>query len=167
MTKKQPLTYGHLKKSLLEDSEEYKGVEGIFLYFLLRNGEVVYVGQTCNLGARIHQHKKDKIFDGMRYVRFHDPAELDASELAHIIFHNPEYNSAIPEVGRSGYTSVQPFRMCFEPRPSARDIQEVLCTPLVADRIMFRGKIYFNKAEMINAYQEYYGKILEPKNDWR
>jgi hypothetical protein len=41
------------------------------VYFLVQGAEVVYIGQSVNIGSRIHSHLKDKRFDSVYYVRVH------------------------------------------------------------------------------------------------
>jgi hypothetical protein len=38
------------------------------VYFLLRGERLVYIGETCNLARRIEAHRKDKMFDEVRYL---------------------------------------------------------------------------------------------------
>lgn len=66
-----------------------------FVYFLLRDGEVVYVGQTTIGLSRIRQHK-DKVFDEV-YVLRCDKHELDELEGAYIIKYNQVYNRKLNE----------------------------------------------------------------------
>lgn len=41
------------------------------IYFLLKNGKVVYIGHTKNLGARLPQHA-DKDYNFIRIIKFKD-----------------------------------------------------------------------------------------------
>ena len=38
------------------------------MYFLLDNVEIVYVGQSINISARVHQHLIDKCFNRVLYL---------------------------------------------------------------------------------------------------
>ena len=64
-----------------------------FVYFLLREGEVVYVGQTTNGTARIRQHT-DKVFDEA-YVMRCRRRDLDELEDKYIIKYDPAYNKKL------------------------------------------------------------------------
>lgn len=65
------------------------------VYFLINNGEIVYVGQSMNVHKRISEHarQKEKEFDAFHYVVC-DPAMLDELENAYIIALAPRYNRA-------------------------------------------------------------------------
>jgi len=43
---------------------------GSYVYFLLLHGDLVYIGQTCDICARISSHYKQKKFDGIIYEPF-------------------------------------------------------------------------------------------------
>lgn len=70
-------------------------IMGIGIYFLLDDGEVVYVGKTTNVYGRIVQHLVDKKFD--RYY-FHPckPYEVDELEVKYILAYEPKYNNNLP-----------------------------------------------------------------------
>lgn len=63
------------------------------VYHLIRAGEVIYVGQTRNLLARLAGHH---LYDAADHVEFHpcSPEELDARELADIQRLQPVENRA-------------------------------------------------------------------------
>lgn len=64
------------------------------VYFLMRDYEVVYVGQTADLAARVKSHRKDKskLFDAVRYIVV-EIDQLDAVEKQLINTLNPRLNS--------------------------------------------------------------------------
>jgi hypothetical protein len=63
------------------------------VYFLCRDGEVVYVGQTLNIGARVRAHRRgDKRFDTV-YVLRCAASEMRRMELEFIRQMKPEYNA--------------------------------------------------------------------------
>lgn len=64
-----------------------------FVYFLVRNNEVVYVGQTRNGVGRIRQHK-DKVFDSV-YILNCNSDDLNDLEDMFIVKYNPEYNQVL------------------------------------------------------------------------
>ncbi len=68
------------------------------IYFLCLADEVVYVGQSTNLCARLAQHGDDKVFDRAFYlvVRRED---LDRIEGEFIRALRPRYNGTFPKAG--------------------------------------------------------------------
>lgn len=64
-----------------------------FVYFLLKNKKIVYVGQTTNGLNRIKQHLLDcnKDFDDFKILKC-DESELEELESNYIIKYNPIYN---------------------------------------------------------------------------
>jgi hypothetical protein len=78
-------------RALKEDLDEYHPYLGSCIYFLIRDNEVVYIGQSTNLTARVGAHKNDKSFDHVYYFRV-PPEELDDLERCLIKNLRPEYN---------------------------------------------------------------------------
>ena len=66
---------------LFEEKEyiEIKNINDVFIYFLIKNNEVVYVGQTQNGLIRPLQHKYNKVFDSI-YIINCSKDELDILE---------------------------------------------------------------------------------------
>lgn len=65
------------------------------IYFLLDKGEIIYVGQTKQLLARLAAHMTDKTFDS--YAAFPVPAsEANDAEAAMIVRFNPPLNKGVP-----------------------------------------------------------------------
>jgi len=68
---------------------------GCFVYFLILNHEIVYVGQSRSLLARIGRHAAEgKLFDSVCYVRVL-ASELDTAEQAYIRHFKPMYNQTL------------------------------------------------------------------------
>lgn len=65
-----------------------------YLYFLLFDGEIVYIGQSCNLLNRIGTHSGDKQFNGVHYVTI-DPSDAEMAEQVNIMFHKPTLNIVV------------------------------------------------------------------------
>lgn len=63
----------------------------IFIYFLIKNKEVVYVGQTKNGIFRPLSHYKNKDFDTI-HIMYCEEKELDILEDKYIAKYNPKYN---------------------------------------------------------------------------
>lgn len=112
--------------------------EDIFLYFLIRDKKVVYVGQSKNVRARIESHRHDKDFD--RYTLMICPSEYDANDLeAHYILElEPEYNLNLP---------ANNLYFCPEPRINTKGLNT---------RVM--GRI-MHQAQMIPVYKSKWGNM--------
>lgn len=79
---------------ILEKSVRYKAKRGI--YFLIRNLEIVYVGQSINIPSRIQTHLNEgsKKFDRVSYV-YLEHEDLDYFETAYILKFRPYYNKSV------------------------------------------------------------------------
>ena len=66
------------------------------LYLLKRQGEVVYVGQSENIGRRIGAHFTDKDFDSVAIIPVGPGVDLTPLEVELILRHKPEYNGVLP-----------------------------------------------------------------------
>lgn len=62
------------------------------VYFLIDGPEVVYIGQTGNLGMRMFTHVKNKAFDQVVYMPCHKEI-LDEIEAEFIRLFTPKYNN--------------------------------------------------------------------------
>lgn len=71
-----------------------------FVYFLINDGEVVYVGQTIHLMPRIASHKRDKDFDSYNFIEC-KASELDLIESFYIHALSPRLNGKL-QSGASG-----------------------------------------------------------------
>ena len=69
-------------------------LQGYYIYFLIKDNEIVYVGQTSNLWQRMSAHNKDKEFN---YIYFEKIDKLDANyiENYYIIKFLPKYNKKL------------------------------------------------------------------------
>lgn len=70
-----------------------RSIEPMFVYFLTRNDEIVYVGQTRNLTNRLLAHEKDKSFDRVFFIEC-DLQTVNETERHYIDRFSPEYNVA-------------------------------------------------------------------------
>lgn len=64
---------------------------GSCIYFLCLEGDVVYVGQAENVHSRLVEHKKNKLFDDVFYIRV-GAHRMDKVEKSLIAFLQPKYN---------------------------------------------------------------------------
>lgn len=65
-----------------------------YIYFLIKNEEVVYVGQTSKGLCRIYQHLDNKDFDKIYLLWVKDKNELNKLELFYILKYKPFYNKS-------------------------------------------------------------------------
>ena len=61
------------------------------VYFLFKQGALIYIGQSTDIESRIVQHRKDKVFDTYCYKRVKQPRLIDV-EKACIKHYNPPLN---------------------------------------------------------------------------
>lgn len=81
------------QKDIIENSKDSVLIEdGHYVYFLLFNDKLVYIGESNALLNRIHTHKKDKLFNKIYCLK---PEDACLSEILNIRYHQPEYNSVI------------------------------------------------------------------------
>ena len=78
--------------SILNDQYIPSRQEGkAFVYFLIKDDEIVYVGQTVDFGQRLIQHS-NKDFDRYNLIMV-DEDDVDIIESAYIHFINPKINA--------------------------------------------------------------------------
>jgi hypothetical protein len=71
-----------------------------FIYFLLKNNRVVYVGQSNNnVLGRISSHLKDKEFDEVYYKSFSVENVMDEYEKKFIMKYRPKFNKEVIHQG--------------------------------------------------------------------
>jgi predicted GIY-YIG superfamily endonuclease len=67
-------------------------IKSNFVYFILQGQEVVYVGSTINISARISQHRKDKDFTNILLIKYNNHENMYNSEKRIISKFNPKLN---------------------------------------------------------------------------
>lgn len=94
-----PNDYESFVKKLNEKANEFSikvdNSKSCFVYLLLLNDEVVYVGQTTQGLARPFSHINSKEFDEVRVIGCQTES-LNMVEAAMIAYHKPYYNNSIP-----------------------------------------------------------------------
>jgi len=76
--------------------EEYRRNRNCFIYFLLKDDNLVYVGKSNNgILGRISSHIKDKDFDSAYYVASSSEELLDEYEKKYIVKYKPKYNKQL------------------------------------------------------------------------
>ena len=73
------------------------------VYFLIKNNEIVYVGQTVKLHNRLQQHKLDKDFDSYFFLEC-KKEELLALERKYIFEFLPVLNGKLPVYLKNFFT---------------------------------------------------------------
>lgn len=79
-------------KEIIRNSGKTPHLTGV--YFLIKNEEVVYVGQSVNIISRVSAHVKQKEFDRFAFVPC-DAQDLDVLESLYIHFLQPELNGLL------------------------------------------------------------------------
>ncbi len=70
-----------------------------YIYYLLHEGVVVYVGQSKNYINRLKDHSRDKEFDCFCVSKPDPKLSLNECEFMEIIKYLPKYNNGLPGVG--------------------------------------------------------------------
>ena len=90
-----------LARKYLDKLMVVESVTGI--YFLVKDGKIVYVGQSTNVFARVGTHKTDKDFDKAVYFEC-SSTELDDLEYELINILQPQYNTTGNPLKRFPYS---------------------------------------------------------------
>lgn len=77
------------KEEIVGSSVKWEGHPGV--YFLIKDGEIVYIGQSINVFSRIGSHGSIKEFDSYSYVSV-EKDKLDIVESLYIHIYNPAQN---------------------------------------------------------------------------
>lgn len=76
--------------------QEFNNQKYYFIYFLLKDNKVVYVGQSNkNVLDRINNHLKDKVFDEVYYKSFSVENVMDTYEKRFIMKYRPKFNKEV------------------------------------------------------------------------
>lgn len=80
-------------------------INGKYIYNLMLDGVVVYVGQTTNITHRLFSHKNDKgkIYDSVKLFLISEDQCLSTAEFAQIIKHKPKLNKTLPSLSYAVY----------------------------------------------------------------
>ena len=124
---------------ILNEAKEYDAHEGAYVYFLIKNDVIVYVGQSQSLGSRISTHKKGKDFDRVKYLSVPRGAQ-NILELALIKSIKPSYNTQ--PLGPISEDEIQMLRSYdFE----EQTIAQILRTQVSPNRREYGYVGYFDK----------------------
>ena len=121
----QEVAKGYVDK-LSKNKISTESLNNFCVYALWDKDEIVYVGQSTQLGQRIMAHTKDKLFDSYSFFDCGSFEEMDSIESTLIIQLQPKYNT---QYG-NGYESLAKLR---------RRIQEI------SDKHKYNTDYYVNK----------------------
>lgn len=80
--------------------QEFSNHKYYFIYFLLKDDKVVYVGQSnSSVLGRINSHLKDKVFDEVYYKSFSVENVMDTYEKKFIMKYRPKFNKEVIHEG--------------------------------------------------------------------
>jgi hypothetical protein len=95
------------EEAILNDGLPYRTLCGI--YFLINEGEIVYVGQAADIHSRIAAHARDgKTFTAYSFVEC-KPSELSDLEAEYIVAFAPRLNQKLPP--NANWCSLRQLRM--------------------------------------------------------
>lgn len=95
------------------------------IYFLVNQGQVVYIGQSKNITQRVAQHRKITSFDEVRFIET-PPKRLNAVERKFILEFKPERNGYVTKTGRRDYCAPPGRRERLPKRLTGKELQDVL-----------------------------------------
>ena len=110
-------------EAVLETAIDVKELfpDDIYIYFLIRNNEVVYVGQTTQLMMRIGYHTTCKTFDSINYFKVKAEMANLIEAMMRVKF-VPPLNNAMPR--QELYVSYQQLKQVYG--LSRRQIQNLI-----------------------------------------
>jgi DNA-binding sugar fermentation-stimulating protein len=76
----------------LKATYKLPGNRGYFVYHLMRDGLVVYVGQSTSLLQRLMRHAITKEFDSVHVYEYTTPEKMIQKEKIDIAIFQPQYN---------------------------------------------------------------------------
>lgn len=89
-----------------QDKKNASDLTKYYVYALWNNGEIVYIGQTAQLGFRLITHAKTKDFNEYSYFECDSLADMKALESSLIVELQPKLNKLLGD----GYESLSRFR---------------------------------------------------------
>lgn len=71
-------------------------LKGFHVYALWSDEEIIYIGKSTNVMARINTHLRNKVFNGYSFIEFHSEEEMDRIEAWLIYTLQPKLNKTLP-----------------------------------------------------------------------
>ena len=149
-------TKGYIDK-LSKNKINIESLNNFCVYALWDKDEIVYVGQSTQLGQRIMAHTKDKLFDSYSFFDCKSFDEMDSIESTLIIQLRPKYNV---QYG-SGYESLTKLRKRirkisdkhkYNPKYYVRKIRECLSETDI-EMIEFKGSTVIKTQDVPKALE--------------
>lgn len=86
-----------LSKSQVVRKRESESQEVGYIYFLIDEDEIVYIGQTVSIETRILSHLSENTKEFDRFTALRYPRKvLDHCECEYIVHYKPKYNMVLP-----------------------------------------------------------------------
>ena len=142
-------------KLLSQDKKSVADLTKYYVYALWNNGEIVYVGQTTQLGFRITTHAKTKDFDEYSYFECDSEENMKAIESSLIVNLQPKLNKLLGE----SYESLNKFRKRirsiseehrYNPKYYVRNLKKTLSKTDV-ELVKFKGSIAIASSDIPRA----------------
>jgi excinuclease UvrABC nuclease subunit len=95
-------------------------------FFMSKDEEILYIGQTCNIHARIGSHISRKVIPGIEKVKYFqvESCQADDIEASLIVKYDPPYNFNIPVNNR--FMSLEVFKNKFGHKGKSLKIRKYL-----------------------------------------
>jgi hypothetical protein len=125
------------EEDIIKNSKEYKYSKNICgIYFLIKDGKIVYVGQSVNILERIKTHYYSlKEFNRFYYIEC-KKEELNKLEGEYIFKFFPIYNKKIPE--HSTFKTLNQIKKYF----AKMELQERLVDLYITFKKISKSKLY-------------------------
>ena len=129
-----------------------KEICGSMIYFLIKNNEVVYVGQSKNGISRIFFHKyTKKDFDNLYFINCKEK-ELSTLENYYITKYKPLYNKTLNKANEDliTYTQFYYYEYKFDkaPRLNFKEAKKIIIENKLYNT-QFKKCLYLNKNDLI------------------
>lgn len=127
----------------LSDLQPFEdGVDACGVYFLINQGQIVYIGQSISIARRVAMHRKTQQFDEVRYIAV-DRKDLNAVERKFIHEVKPERNGFTRADGSRDYCAPPGFDPTVDWTPhkkmNAEQLQKLLARHGVSQRAAAKG----------------------------
>ena len=119
----------------------------VFVYFLIFEDEVVYVGKTTTGLARVYAHINSKLFNQIFVIECEED-NLDKIEAKYILKYNPMYNT---NMNRNGMYSIRKSVRLINSRlrtKMTRPKLSKLLTSLGIQLVEFNGDLYIKPEDL-------------------
>lgn len=122
---------------------------GKMIYFLIKNDEVVYVGQSIN-GIKRPIHHYDKDFDYFTFVNVRDRNKLDELENYYITKYEPKYNKTLNKT--KNMISYSEYYAQYYKGKKTKEKYSKIKDIIIQNKLyfqIFKGKMFIEKNNII------------------